>query len=307
MPTYHQVTVKGQQPQTQVGFQTNSLDSGGAPILKGAECTGSLVGVHGIANDQGLTPSKGNGVEGSGSNGGCGVLGQGPNLASPGPGVIGIGGDGLVAGAPQSQTFQGAPGVSGQGGSASAVTEPQDPPPAPAGPGVAGQGGDAATFLGGAQGNVPFGAPGAPGVTGTGGAAAFQPNIVPTVQPARGPAGPGVVGHGGTGIGDQAAGSGVIGVSGDTPIPQGIAGYGGVFTSNTHAQVHIVPAGNAQQAKTPPLPGNGQAGDLFVRVVAGDGRAVAELWFCSTPVPGQPQNAAILWNRVAFDVSTGPG
>ena len=159
-------------------------------------------------------------------------------------------------------------------------------------------------------------APGAPGVTGTGGAAAFAANPIhhAGAPPARGAAGPGIVGQGGTGLGDEAAGSGVIGVSGDTPIPEGIGGYGGIFTSASHAQVHIVPAGNATQGANnpPPLPSNGQAGDLFVRVVVNaDNLATAELWFCSRPVPGlpantPPANTLVIWNQVTLGASTQP-
>jgi hypothetical protein len=297
MPTYHQVTVKGQQPVTLIGFQTDSQQSGGAPIDKGAECTGRFVGVHGIADDQGVFPPvMGNGVEGNGNNGGSGVSGQGAQ--------------------PTVEATAAGPGVTGVGGGAqanSSVNEQDQPifPPIPGAPGVIGQGGPANALLATVTtglGNlppptVPSAAPAGSGVTGLGGRATEMPHG--NRPPAGAAAGPGVVGHGGGAFGNQAAGSGIVGVSGDTPISPAIAGYGGVFTSGAQAQVHLVPAQPAAGAQQAPLPGPGQAqaGDLFVR---SHSDAHAELWFCSSPTPTTP-HAPVVWNLVQFSESRGPG
>jgi len=289
MATFDQVTVTGSNNNlTDVGFQTNWKDGG--PIRVGAEITGRVVGVKGIADPQTVgVGGPGNGVEGYGYFGGSGVLGQGPDFYE-GPGVTGQGG---IASAPQVDGaghpfggVPGGPGVSGQGGAATAGN-------AVAAPG---------------QEPIPEAAPAGPGVTGVGGPGAVTSARRPDGirKPALGAPGPGVIGTGGTPVDaqelaangvippQQSGGAGVIGVAGGQQIDLSqTGGYGGVFTSSQQGQVQLVPA----TGPGVPLPSTAQAGDLFVRQFSDSGQA--ELWFCSSPLPGA--SAPVRWNRVAFD------
>jgi hypothetical protein len=264
-------------------------------------------GIIGRAGQPNAHDMGSNGVEGSGTNGGSGVFGQGPSQVTPGAGVTGAGGQAFLGGVVPAP---GAAGVSGQGGDSLAQNGPAGPVAAGAGPGVSGKGGDASAILGGEHADVPIEAAAAPGVTGVGGSSAIQSREVGDLSLfAIAAAGPGVVGQGGGLPGGQEGGSGVVGsgivgVAGDASVPRpAIGGYGGVFTSASHAQVHLVPAELRKGPEAPPLPSTGQAGDLFARALS-DGRA--ELWFCISPTENLP-DGPVVWNRVAFDLSSGPG
>jgi hypothetical protein len=180
----------------------------------------------------------------------------------------------------------------------------------PGGPGVSGQGGAAtagnAVEAPGLE-PIPEAASAGPGVTGMGGPGAVTSARGPDGmhKHALGAPGPGVIGMGGTPVdpleleangvtSPQSGGAGIIGAAGGQQIDLSqTGGYGGVFTSSQQGQVQLVPATGVDV----PLPSRAQAGDLFVRQFSDSGHA--ELWFCSSPLPGA--NAPVLWNRVAFD------